>query len=195
MRNYPWTSLANTATIGANTITVQDPVDWKVGEEIVIASTSFDHYEAERRTITAVSGTTVTLNASLIHQHFAGVENYGTDKVEMRAEVALLTRNIKVTGDPSSQQNNYGAHLMMAGSAENGLVANIAYTEFFNCGQPRIIGRYCIHFHMNGDVSDSYVRGNAVHDSMARVVTLHGVHFLTVEHNVGYNVKGHNFFV
>lgn len=48
---------------------------------------------------------------------------------------------------------------------------------------------------MNGDVSESYVRGNAVHDSMARVVTLHGVHFLTVEYNVGYRVKGHNFFV
>jgi hypothetical protein len=35
----------------------------------------------------------------------------------MRAEVGLLTRNIKVTGDPSSQERNYGAHLMLAGSA------------------------------------------------------------------------------
>lgn len=83
----------------------------------------------------------------------------------------------------------------MAGSAENGLVGHVAYTEFFNCGQPRIIGRYCIHFHMNGDVSESFARGNAVHDSMARVITLHGIHYLTVEYNVGYNVQGHNFFV
>ena len=48
---------------------------------------------------------------------------------------------------------------------------------------------------MNGDVHDSYVRGNAVHESMARVVTLHGVHYLRVEYNVGYRVKGHNVFV
>lgn len=48
---------------------------------------------------------------------------------------------------------------------------------------------------MAGDVSDSYVLGNAVHHSFARVVTLHGVKFLTVSHNVGYRVKGHNFFV
>lgn len=84
---------------------------------------------------------------------------------------------------------------MLAGSAENGLVGQIGYTEFTMCGQPRIIGRYCIHFHMNGDVSDSFARGNAVHDSMARVITLHGVHYLTVEYNVGYNVKGHNYFI
>lgn len=48
---------------------------------------------------------------------------------------------------------------------------------------------------MNGDVSDSFARGNAVHDSMARVITLHGVHYLTVEYNVGYNVMGHNYFI
>lgn len=84
---------------------------------------------------------------------------------------------------------------MLAGSSENGLVGQIGYTEFTKCGQPRIIGRYCIHFHMNGDVSESFARGNAVHDSMARVITLHGVHYLTVEYNVGYNVKGHNYFI
>lgn len=48
---------------------------------------------------------------------------------------------------------------------------------------------------MNGDVSDSYVRGNAVHHSFARVLTLHAVYYLTVEHNVGYWVKGHNIFL
>lgn len=73
VRNFPWTELASTANIGTNTITVQDPVDWQIGEEIVIASTSFDHYEAERRTITAINGKTIQLNASLIHQHFAGI--------------------------------------------------------------------------------------------------------------------------
>ncbi len=113
----------------------------------------------------------------------------------MKAEVGLLTRNIKMMGDPTSWEGEYGSHLMMAGNAENGLVSHIAYTEFTHCGQPRIVGRYCMHFHMNGDVADSYAKGNAVHDSFARVITLHGVHFLTVSENVGYRVKGHNFFI
>jgi hypothetical protein len=151
-RTYTWSQLSATATANSSTITLQDAVDWRVGEEVVVASTGFDHNEAERRTITAISGTTITLNDTLKYQHFAGVETHGSDLLEMRAEVGLLTRNIKVMGDQTSQAESYGAHLMLAGSAENGLVGHVAYSEFSQCGQPRILGRYCIHFHMNGDV-------------------------------------------
>ena len=48
---------------------------------------------------------------------------------------------------------------------------------------------------MAGAIPTSFSRGNAVHDSFARITTIHGVHFLTVEDNVGYKVRGHNFFV
>jgi hypothetical protein len=48
---------------------------------------------------------------------------------------------------------------------------------------------------MAGYVPDSYVKGNVVHHSFARVLTLHGVHFLTASWNVGYLIKGHAFFV
>lgn len=113
----------------------------------------------------------------------------------MRAEVGLLTRNIVVTGDSDSVDKKYGAHVMMHGPTDQGLVAHIAYVEGTNCGQPAIVGRYCFHFHMNGDVSDSYFIGNSVHDSFARILTIHGVHYLTVQKNVGHLVKGHNFFL
>ena len=48
---------------------------------------------------------------------------------------------------------------------------------------------------MNGDVADSLVIGNAVHHSFARVITIHAVQYLRVKDNVGYYVKGHNFFI
>jgi len=35
----------------------------------------------------------------------------------MRAEVGLLSRNIKMMGDETSERENYGSHLMMMGSA------------------------------------------------------------------------------
>lgn len=38
-----WTLLANTISINSTTFDVIDNVDWKVGEEIVVASTDFDH--------------------------------------------------------------------------------------------------------------------------------------------------------
>lgn len=46
----------------------------------------------------------------------------------MRAQVGLLTRNIKMMGDDTSERDSYGSHLMMTGSAENGFVGHIAYT-------------------------------------------------------------------
>jgi len=81
----------------------------------------------------------------------------------MQAEVALLTRNIKVTGDPTSNISKYGAHLMLAGQSINGFEAKVAYSEFTLCGQPQIVGRYCIYFNTNGDAPSSYARGNSVH--------------------------------
>jgi hypothetical protein len=48
---------------------------------------------------------------------------------------------------------------------------------------------------MAGEVPNSFVRGIAVHHSLARVLTIHGTHYLTVENNVGYLVKGHNIFI
>ena len=84
---------------------------------------------------------------------------------------------------------------MVRGLGANGGEGQIAFSEFTHCGQPKILGRYCIHFHMMGDIPTSFARGNAVHDSFARLTTIHGVHNLRVEHNVGYKISGHNIFV
>ena len=84
---------------------------------------------------------------------------------------------------------------MLTGQGVNGFEGHIGYSEFMHCGQPQILGRYCTHFHMAGDVPTSFARGISVHDSFARVITIHGVHHLTVENNVGFRVKGHNYFV
>ena len=48
---------------------------------------------------------------------------------------------------------------------------------------------------MAGYIPTSLAKGNAVYEAHARVITLNGVHNLLVEYNVGYRVKGHNYFV
>src|SRR5271154_7362669 len=57
-----WTKLAKTAEAGSTSIEVLSAADWKAGEEIVLASTDFDPRQAERRTITAIKGNTITLD-------------------------------------------------------------------------------------------------------------------------------------
>ena len=116
-RKVTWTMLDKTANIGDTTITLQSQVagsfDWAIGEEIVIASTSFDHREAETRFITGVgfdaadsTKPKLTLGSPLIYKHYAATETYGTDTIDMRAEVGLLTRNVKYQGDPETSAKN-----------------------------------------------------------------------------------------
>jgi hypothetical protein len=118
------------------------------------------------------------------------------------AEVGVITRNILIRGNPDdSLTTQYGGHLIIHGGsgassmAGMGSVARIQQIELTLVGQPIILGRYAIHFHMNGDCSQSYAIGCAVHDSFARVVVLHAVQYLHVAWNVGFRASGHNIFL
>lgn len=84
-RTPTWTMIATTINAGENQFTVIEDVDWQVGEHIVVASTSYDHNEAEERVIKSISGRTITVDRNFKYSHYAGVENYGSDTLEMRA--------------------------------------------------------------------------------------------------------------
>src|SRR6187401_2314647 len=60
-----WTKLSTTAAAGSTSIQVLNAAGWRVGEEIVLASTDFDPRQAERRTISAISGYTITIDKKL----------------------------------------------------------------------------------------------------------------------------------
>ena len=69
-----WTRLASTAEAGASDITVEaDVSDWRVGDEIAIASTGLRHDQGqnEKRKIQSISGKTITLDAPLTHKHMS----------------------------------------------------------------------------------------------------------------------------
>ena len=78
-RSVTWTDLMMTAEAGDTSITLNDqdnPVDWAVGEYIVIASTDFDGRHAEQRMITALgvsaANSVLTLDSPLEWKHYAG---------------------------------------------------------------------------------------------------------------------------
>ena len=101
---------------------LSEAVNWEVGDEIVVASSSFEPSEAERRTITAIDRTNVnnpviSFTTSLEYGHYGGVETYTldgvTDSFDMRAEVINLTRNVVIEGDNDSKNLQYGVHIML----------------------------------------------------------------------------------
>ena len=48
----------------------------------------------------------LTLDKPLRYKHFASTEYYGTDSIDMRAEVGLLSRNVVFRGDPETSKKN-----------------------------------------------------------------------------------------
>lgn len=84
----------------------------------------------------SADGFTLTLNATLKYDHYAAIDEYGTETIEIRAEVGLLTRNVVYRGDPeTSAANQYGAHIMLHSPGDESSVGRIEYAEFFDVGQ------------------------------------------------------------
>lgn len=216
-----WTQLNATAQAGDRTLTLKEPVDWDVGDEIVVVSSSYDPGLAERRTITAVDGNTVTLNDSLEFQHYGEMQYFGENdqySLDERAEVMHLSRNVVVQGDEGSGTDRFGGHVMamnehyaeQARRAGNGeeyidlwkemdndrsLMPEIDGVEFRQMGQEGIRARYPFHWHKYGNASGSYVRNSSIHDSYQRCITIHGTQNTTIENNVAFDVVGHCYFM
>ena len=186
-RENAWTKLAETAEAGSTRIDVLDASDWRVGDEIVLASTDFNPRQAETRHISAISGNTLTLDQPLEYMHFGEI-TFGVDE---RGEVGLLTRNIKVQASADAEDSYLGGHIM----AMDGSTMNVAGIELTRMGQHLELARYPIHWHLNGDVQGQYIKNSAIHDTYNRCVTVHGTDNLRVENNVTYNTVGHCFFM
>jgi hypothetical protein len=182
-----WTKLAKTAEAGSNSIEVLNAAQWRTGDEIVLASTDFNPRQAERRTIAAISGNTITLDRKLDYMHFGKI-TFGVDE---RGEVGLLTRNIRIQASEDAAQTFFGGHIMA-------MVTSRMYVdgvELNRMGQNLELARYPIHWHLVGDAKGQYIRNAAIHDTYNRCVTVHGTNDLRVENNVTYNIVGHCFFM
>jgi hypothetical protein len=186
-RQNTWTKLARTADAGSTSIQVLNAAGWRVGDEIVLASTDFDPRQAERRTISAISGNRITLDKKLDYMHFGKI----TFDVDERGEVGLLTRNIKLQASADAEQSFFGGHVMAMGTSK----MFVEGVEFNRMGQNLTLARYPIHWHLIGDAKGQYIKNAAIHDTYNRCVTVHGTNFLRVENNVTYNTVGHCFFL
>src|SRR5499427_1883262 len=182
-----WTKLAKTADAGSNSIQVLNAAGWRAGDEIVLASTDFDPHQAERRTIAAIRGNTITLDKKLDYMHFGKT----TFDVDERGEVGMLSRNVVIQASADADKTLFGGHIM----AMTGSKMFVDGVELNRMGQNMHLARYPIHWHLIGDAQGQYIKNSAIHDTYSRCVTVHGTNYLDVENNVTYNNIGHCFFL
>jgi hypothetical protein len=227
-----FTKLAATAQSGSNTITVENVIErnfdgttsaasdgelkWSVGDQIVIASSSYDYADEEVRTIIGVQETVVgvdilILDKPLKHRHYGEVETYGngvrTWDIDMRAEVALLSRSITIQGTQDTDSSFGDQVLYGTGPGKNlGIGAQTVVmpgsgqitvdgVRFDKGGQTGRLGRYPIHWHEAGDRTGDILRNSSVTNSNNRGVTIHGTQNVLLEGNVLHDIHGHGFFM
>ncbi|KAG2451086.1 hypothetical protein HYH02_004354 [Chlamydomonas schloesseri] len=182
-----WTRLAQTATPGTSTVTLQQPVNWRPGQLVAVPTSLWKdecRNQNEVRQIANVStdGRNITFTTPLQFMHYAGPE--------YQTEVVLLSRSILLQGSNETAANLTGGHLRI--ESKTGRIRGVLG---YRMGQQFQMGSYPFHFHMAGEVPpDSYMTDNSVYASYWRAFTIHGTHALTVANNTAFHVAGSAFY-
>lgn len=197
-----WTKLNATASPGSTSLTLAEPVQWRVGNQVVIASSERDRDQAEVRTITSRQAPyRVTLDALLLYRHHGGAPQVHTRSkdgktwtLDQRAEIGLLTHNVKVEGDGLLTNDGFDGHIMVMYCAPG--YARLSNVELFRIGQKDLLGRYPIHWHMLlNDGAGQFIENSSVHRSFNRAATLHGTEYVRVKKNAAYDHIGLGMFL
>lgn len=196
--NAGWLQINNNINKGDQSFTIDQAREWKVGDEIVISSTSFDMNEAERKIITEVSDskTSFKVDSPFEFYHHGLIETFDSSRrsfqLNERAYVANLSRNIKITPTGGNfKESKIGAHLMgMRGSK-----MYVDSVEFIHMGQLGELARYPFHWHQAGNVNGQFIVNSSIHDSFQRCITVHGSNYALVKNNVCVDHIGHGFFL
>jgi hypothetical protein len=204
---------------GDSTLTLAEaPLNWQVGDTIVIAGTRYDGYkwdndiravrhhepEDEVRTITAIEGNIIHLDRVLEHDH-------DTSRADLKTSVANYSRNVTIgTEDPETAAVHERGHVMFMHSGD----VDVRYAAFHELGRTdksrdaipasivedvasdtNVQGRYSFHFHRSGidDVENPAMAvGNAVFGSPGWGFVHHDSHAV-LHDNATYNTFGAGF--
>lgn len=184
-----WSVLDGNVNPGSTQLRLRDESTWEAGDKIVLAPSGSNPNEAEELTVTSSSGRIVNFSPALQYRHFGRIQMIDGKQLDMRAEVGLLTRNIVIEGDASSEESAFGGHLMIMGGGN----AYIEGVEFFRMGQFTKQGRYPCHWHLSGTPDNNYSRYNSVHHSFHRGMVIHGTDGITLQGNVIYDIRSHGY--
>ena len=202
-RETIWTHLAKTAFPGSNTIKVIGTPDWYEDDIIVIASTSFEMLHTEKFQILNVSEGTITLNGTLQYKHLGEETTVDGHTYIQRAEVGLLTRNIKIqSGDlTKTDEESFGCRILV-GSYINEygyrLVgsAQIDGVEIADCGQEGFSDSYDPRYSFAvlntriGSADTTYVRRSSIHDGYNTGIGVFGSDGVIISDNVIHRTVG-----
>ena len=186
---------------GHNLLRLAQPVDWRAGERIAVASGQ-DHALVEERCIAEVGGDcmTLSLDRAVSHRHHGQHAPMNHVLPGSIAKAVLLERNIVVQGCEESERSSQGGYCLIASALEPGQggrrsIGRFSGVEFRRMGQFNRPGRYPLHWHNNGDAPESSVSGCLVRDSYQRGIVTVGSRHVRISGNVVLKPYGHGYIV
>ncbi|MBK8096240.1 MAG: hypothetical protein IPK26_03990 [Planctomycetes bacterium] len=216
-----WLRLAESAHLLEPILVESVPVNWSPGDKILITSSlllpdAFDELTIDyitpepngnlppRARIWPVSGQYLTFPHCGRLMPVASPSPLQPNMLDLRAEVAMLTHNIKIQATPrTSIPAGYGGHVMvMSEETNNGAglgppgFGRFSQVELQNMGRAGQLGRYPMHWHLLlGNGQGQYMKGCSIVRSNSRVVAVHATDYATFEDNVAFEHFGHAVFI
>ncbi len=194
------------------------PQNWRVGDTLVIAGSRFSGWkwdnsiravryhgtQDEVRTIAAISGSQITLDRPLNHNHIS-------PRADLKVSVANFSRNVVIASENADALPPHRrGHVMFMHSDK----VDVRYAEFFELGRTdksrtnreatdlasaqsnsNVRGRYSFHFHRTGTNNQrnpAMAIGNAVFGSPGWGYVHHDSHAM-FHQNVSFNTFGAGF--
>jgi len=166
-----WSKLAEAAESGDDTITLAGPVTWAVGSEIAILGATHASTH-ETRTITAVDGAVLKLDAPLAAAH--------RSEDGLMSEVILLDRNVTIIG----AGDGLGSYVRGINRAK----IDVSNVEFAKLGRKGAFGQYPLLF---DGLTAPKVKASVIRASGNRCITLRQTEGAALDGNAAFGVYGH----
>jgi hypothetical protein len=195
-RGNKMTRLRAPANKGDTSITVESGLDWQAGDQIGIVATSTAYTAADYATVlTYNSGSgAATLNSTLNHYHWGNATStaWKYNGVDIRGEVVLLTRNIKIAGEDIQ---GWGGQIVTSSTVESdGTIRTgqviMDNVEIYNCSQTNTLkAAFRIEGSIPGVVNASSLTNSVVHNGLGWGIHIINSAHVKIENNVIFGFK------
>ncbi|XP_023383464.1 fibrocystin-like [Pteropus vampyrus] len=183
----PWTHLGADIASGNERIIVEDAVDWRPHDKIVLSSSSYEPHEAEVLTVKEVKGHNIRFHERLKHRHIGSAHVMEDGQyIRLAAEVGLLTRSIQIQPDISCKGRLLVGSFRKSSREEFSGVLQLLNVEIRNFGSPLFSS-----IELTNVSAGSWIISSTLHQSCGGGIHAVSNHGITLKDNIVFNTAGH----
>ncbi|XP_052503788.1 fibrocystin [Budorcas taxicolor] len=187
---YPkksWTRLGADIASGNERIIVEDTVDWRPHDKIVLSSSSYEPHEAEVLTVKEVRGHHIRIHERLRHRHIGSAHFMeGGRHIRLAAEVGLLTRNIQIQGDTPCRERLLVGSFRKSSMEEFSGILQLFNVEIQNFGSPLYSS-----IELTNVSAGSWIISSSLHQSCGGGIHAAASQGVILNDNVVFSTAGH----